>query len=443
MSFFSRRRLQAMLNDLNAHLTGSKRTDIINRIESKHVEQSLPGEMELALTWMFSNRDDLEVEPHWWAEGSKPDLYLDRFINGRPAVIEVACVSDNSMSGEDQMISCAAGFVAVANRLEKGLGQYLRFYFGDYTEVKKGRRVRTIAAPLKYVPSPEVESAMSEWVSSGESLKNSLSIIDSDLSVVISRVPYRSEKNHTVHSTRPPRVYSDTSNPIYDQLSKKCRQIENAPRETDKTIFLAEVGSSLLAELSKVYRMGVESYSEPRKIITKFLKDKAGRVDVVVVFIPVNNFGSSSSRLANRHWNVTVLSLSSEKEKLWSDHLAEYLARLPAPRQAGYQARSQKLQEARRPKLFRYDKGYEISMSRTESTFRVSARAFRDLLAGELSLEEFNEIAGGERNGPNLAHLFQQGYTISNLELEKADVDSDDDYMVLKFAKDPAASKLE
>lgn len=51
MPIFTRRRLQAMLNDLAPRLDEAKGKDLLRRLENKRVEQALPAEMELALLW--------------------------------------------------------------------------------------------------------------------------------------------------------------------------------------------------------------------------------------------------------------------------------------------------------------------------------------------------------------------------------------------------------
>lgn len=52
MPIFTRRRLQAMLNDLAPCLDEAKGKDLLRRLENKRVEQALPAEMELALLWV-------------------------------------------------------------------------------------------------------------------------------------------------------------------------------------------------------------------------------------------------------------------------------------------------------------------------------------------------------------------------------------------------------
>ena len=49
-----------MLEDLSGQLSAGKQTDLIERLENKRVEQSLPAQIELALVWAIGQHGDLE-----------------------------------------------------------------------------------------------------------------------------------------------------------------------------------------------------------------------------------------------------------------------------------------------------------------------------------------------------------------------------------------------
>lgn len=107
MAIFTRRRIQAMLNDLRPLLDGNKRADLVAGLNNKRVEQALPAEMELALVWAMRDFDCLEVEPAWWVNGKKPDAYVEGLLPDRPAVVEIASTNDNSISGQQLMDRCS------------------------------------------------------------------------------------------------------------------------------------------------------------------------------------------------------------------------------------------------------------------------------------------------------------------------------------------------
>lgn len=78
-----------------------------------------------------------------------------------------------------------------------------------------------------------------------------------------------------------------------------------------------------------------------------------------------------------------------------------------------------------------------------ETEFKVSARAFRDLISGDISPEKFKEIIGESDDGPKMSHLIKLGHSIKGLHFVESDLDRDDDYIVVSLEKDPAVGSLE
>ena len=100
MAIFSRRAIQAMLNDLSGNLTHGKSKDLIGRLNQKNDPAQLIGaEMELALVWAIQRRARLEIEPNIGKSRRKPDAFSpDLFY--RPAFIEITAISDEAITGE-------------------------------------------------------------------------------------------------------------------------------------------------------------------------------------------------------------------------------------------------------------------------------------------------------------------------------------------------------
>jgi hypothetical protein len=73
-------------------------------------------------------------------------------------------------------------------------------------------------------------------------------------------------------------------------------------------------------------------------------------------------------------------------------------------------------------------------------TLRISARAVQELMAGRLSTENFQRRAMGNDN--LVRQQLEVGRTISSARFEPQGLDEDDDYLVLDFRDDPAASAL-
>ena len=442
MAILSRRRIQTMLDDLSRHLDQDKRKDLVNRLNDKRVEQSLPAEMELTLIWTLRNLD-LEIEPMWWANGKKPDAYVEGLLPSSPAVIEITAVADNSMSGEPQMDHCARQLINVANASQRGSGDYLYFHFAETRTYFRGRNERGIAAPKNYVPSEETKAFINEWLESNPDMGDRLRIEDGKLRVDVEKREHKQIRYHNFHVSRPPRAYSDTRNPIYQALSKKSSQVADAPEGTWKIIFLAEAGSRLLSNVSDLSNLySVERHSTARNIISKFISDKKGKVDAVVVFIPIKKYnpGFLSSARYDKKWGVTVFGEENAKNIELLKSLNMLIKQLPKPNFDGFNARSLTRQGAMEPSARGWYLPTSMTFKDNKLTYRMSLRAFQDFLARRISEDKFRNFIGDNDDGPSIGHFLKQGYTIKNVRFESGGIDQDDDHVILEFAEDAAAS---
>ena len=76
-------------------------------------------------------------------------------------------------------------------------------------------------------------------------------------------------------------------------------------------------------------------------------------------------------------------------------------------------------------------------------TYRMSSRAFQDFLAGRITEEQFRHFLGDAEGDSTVGRFLDQGFMISEITFEKGSVDEDDDTLVLRFSKDPAAQSFE
>ena len=63
MPLFSRRRLQAMLDDLGPYLIAAKASDLLARLEHKRTQDAMAAELELGLLWCMQRVADREIDP--------------------------------------------------------------------------------------------------------------------------------------------------------------------------------------------------------------------------------------------------------------------------------------------------------------------------------------------------------------------------------------------
>lgn len=426
-----------MLDDIEHLLDASKRADLVGRLNNKRVEQALPAEMELALIWAMRDLDCLEVEPHWWVDGKRPDIYVEGFIKDTPTVVEIAATNDQSISGEDVMDGCVREVIDFANKILKGSGDFLYFSFSETRSSVRGRSIRGIAAPKNYKLSASAKIEIRRWLKSHDAHKIPLVIDDAGLSVVIEMKPFKQIRFHNFWTSRPPRTYSETNNSIYNLLKKKASQVERAPSGTKRIIFLADVGSRTLAEIGKRnWGPDTEANATASAIISRFLKDRVDRVDAVVVFSP----GQKPLHIGrNKSAAWTVVPFSTHVWKQLEEGLIELKAQLPSPRYSGPQARSLFRQGAFSPNARGQYLGSVMTTDSRETTYRISARAFQDFLSGCITEKQFRHFIGDREDRPSIAGLLDAGLTISGARIIRAGVDEDDDHLEFRFAPDAAA----
>jgi hypothetical protein len=125
--------------------------------------------------------------------------------------------------------------------------------------------------------------------------------------------------------------------------------------------------------------------------------------------------------------------------------MSKLISLLPPPRFEGYQARSLQQQAAYRHNARGWYVETRMTLGPSVMTIRISARAVLDLLAGRISLEQFQRFTGLE-DKPTQANIFKhrlsQGDILSSARLEPGGVDEDDDWLVLELGRDPSAAPL-
>ncbi|MGY8681270.1 hypothetical protein Q2941_26280 [Bradyrhizobium sp. UFLA05-153] len=268
-----------------------------------------------------------------------------------------------------------------------------------------------------------------------------LRIEEHGLCVEVERKDYKQIRYHNVWTSRPPRVYSETDNPIYNVLSQKLSQIEEAPEGTHRIIFLSEIGSRTLDELGAPFPNVIERNATAEKIVRRFLFDKKGRVDAVVVFVPKKDYRSFAQE-PKRSWKTTVFSHQEDPGLL--EGLRKIEAALPLPRFTGSQARSLFRQGAFAPEASGwYGATTMTSSTKDEITNRMSSRAFQDFLADRITEKQFRHRLGDGDGDSTVGRFLDQGFMIREISFEKGGLDEDDDTLILRFSKDPAAHSFE
>ena len=440
MPIFARRRLQAMLNDLAPRGGDHKLGDLRARLESKRVDQALPAEVELAVLWALTALGEFEIEPAWFGN-SRPDAYTEHLFEGVPCVVEITAVSDGRLSQDDDMRRVAARLCAVANQIRKGAGKHLYFQFDEEHGYTTTGFVRRRRVDKDFDPTDATLEQLRTWLSSRGDGGEPLHLTQGRTHVVVSWRRHPQHTHSNFFSTMPAEAYSLEDNPLHEALKAKARQLSSPDFQGLRCIIVADVGSRLLRLTD--YGMRSPGTVTGKQIITHFLKETDGAVDVVVVLTAQRGDDSLSSPERPVRWRAATLVHPAMQVK--ESGVTRMLASLPPPRFEGYQARSLHQQAAYRPDGRGWYVGTSIISKGSRMTFKVSARALLDLLAGHITQEQFQQSTGlkdkpGSRN--ILSHRLEQGDILSKVQIESGGLDEDDDWLVLEFTSDPSAAPL-
>jgi hypothetical protein len=220
-------------------------------------------------------------------------------------------------------------------------------------------------------------------------------------------------------------------NPVWNALKAKANQLRGAPEGAVRLLILCDGGCEAMRERGLGAEIGRD------EIVNDFLRRETG-IDIVIS-MTVNDelqpFGQSHML---HHWSWAAKEAFLKAGRAGSDAateiqqiINEFGRNLPKPSANAVSAAANCLN---RDYGIGAWGGYKVSGSKIE----ISARALHRVLAGEVSLEEFNRDHGWP-NGNRFATALMNGQTISSIALTD-NSESDDDYVEITFAHDASLS---
>ncbi|WP_448115430.1 hypothetical protein [Mesorhizobium amorphae] len=437
-----------MLDDLSAYLDQEKAGDLVQRLESKKVDQALPGEMELAILWAIANTGDIVIEPDWWGDTRRPDAISETVVLGKQVAVEIAAATDNSISPEEAMDRVALSVTDFCNRMSKGVGDHLYFRFGETTKRIDGRSFRKVLAPFDFQLSEELGMQLKEWVREDRFKSEKIVLNELELLVEVEWKTYRQVRYHNIWTSLPPQAYSLEENPLFALLRRKADQLRAASTGTVRIIIVADVGSTLLNRMGRIGENdpGGQNFSA-RQIIGRFIQLHNRKIDGVLALSPRKELRMGGSE---RKWIAQGFYTHAGEDACLA--LSKILEALPLPRFAGYQARSLFRQGSFSPKAMGWYLGISMESklrdkddpkSGRQESVKIPARMFLDLMAGRLTEKQFRYLLG-ERDGEKnvFTGWLNKGLTISGVEMAPRSLDEEDDHLILHFGDDPVARPL-
>lgn len=435
---FTRRRLQAMIDELAGELGTSKTLDIIKRLESKEIEQALPAQMELALIWAIASLGDGEIEPGWFGASSLPDAYSERLVPGRPCVVEIAALSDAALPGDVGMRTTSRKLSHEAGRIRKGAAAHLSYFFYEENNYVGGKSLRRVIVPRDFQLTPRLQSLLGHWVREQRADGDELRLQDVDLDVIV-KWNDRPQSRYNYRSSMPPEIRSLDDNYLFGALRRKARQLRSELFEGLRCVILADVGSSALRDVRKVdYSNRVFNGAQ---IIDAFLRQDRPGLDVVAVLSANRSRPTFTVFDGPIEWDMTTIQRPGLDLDLTG--FKALVHALPPPRIAGHLARQLHEQGAYAPSRRGRYVGSTISGGfNKKMQVKFSARVLLDVLAGREKPERITEIVGPTPGANFFKAKLDGGQTISTIRFESGGIDEDDDWIVLEFSDDPAARPL-
>lgn len=433
MPIFSRRRIQAMLDDVRPLLREKKASDLTGRLsDRKRPKQAIGGEMELGLLWGMKQIARLEVEPQIPNSTRLLEAYSEDFF-GTPSYIEVTTISDGKLSGETDMQRAAQKIVEFANSCRKGSGNKLSFSFGEISYWEGNQYFREHHVAPDFELTEAMKTDLRAWVHAPEFSQTSIRLQDDDTSVTVTCQEYSQRLGFNFFSSLPPLAYDIEENPLFTALEEKRDQLSSVPPGVLKGIFVADGASRLLRRLNE--KDHLRQHKCGAEIIQHFLRKRD--IDLVCVFSPLTREPFSRNR-RSLEWRVSYF--EGGRRRIPSiENLSKLAKALPVPRFEGSQARSIQKQQGFAPNARGWYLGTEVGRGNGKVTMKMSARLLHECLAGRIPIKRFHDNCTGK----NLfEHWLKLGYVISDARFESGGVDADDDHVILEFRRDPAAAEF-
>lgn len=435
MAIVSRRALQLMLDDLSGWLSARKAKDIVKRLNNRNVDQAVPQEYELLITWAVSRVADLEIERP--LQDREPDIYSTNIIDSGPVYIEVAAISDASLSGENLMQRAANIITQHANSISAKSGRHIALIFNEesgYTRSRRGpfsQYFRRRRITRSFELTDPMKRQLRKWIAR-EGRGGRLRLIDANIDVLLEWRP-NVHPFHKIYCSMPSEAHDLEDNPVYRVPREKAKeQLSYAPPGTARCIVLCDAGCRLLRGASVQSATTVTA----RQIVEHFLRKYTNFLVCILSPRPVQNIFSSTS--AGLMWKIDVYDARDNINSNEHDKLYSMIEHLPRPIYEGYQIRKPYQKGVFLPQSKGQYLSPKIVTKDKKTCLYMSARALQELLAGRMTHEEFKDLTMGD----DVEWLLKLGQTINSAKLVFQNVSADDDYLVFEFSEDPAAANI-
>lgn len=438
MPIFTRRRLQAMLDELGPLLTKPKTKDLLSRLEHRDTANAMSAEAELGLLWALRQVSHIVIEPELPGTSARIDAIAHHLLPNASMAVEITALSDDTFSGRKDMDRTANIICGFANRTKKGAGKHLYFEFGE-GRVKDGYRSKRVRfVDPAYELTAEHEDVLRTWIKAPNWPDPDHLVLQSEKTLVRIRWQKFVHPHGRVFCSMPPVAYDLEDNPLFKALEEKERQMSGIHPIFNRAIFVADAGSNLLWS-SRQFGGGVEKRADD--IVHHFLAGEDRKTDFVCLFSPQRAPRRLFERDSDLQWRASLFARASEVQI--TPAFEALAGALPAPQFEGYQARQRHKQGSFSPQ----GRGHYLptiieSTGGAHMSVKISARLVHEFMAGRIDRERFQREAFGRDDFNYFESQLARGNMIHAVRFNAAGLDEDDDYLVFELADDVTGAML-
>jgi hypothetical protein len=411
MAIFSRRTLQRLINE-NAFFLTKRQT-------KKHVNElnkgDLGAEWEVVLLNVFSKLGKVEHERNF--SGKNPDIYFTSLDGVLDFLADVKTVSDEGIETKNP-------YNQLSERLhneveERGIkGHWDIRVEGNYEEASKnGSMVQLKLPALAHFDRDIFNEKFSDFallVKNNPNEERKYKIKTESIDLAISYQPsegWTGSGNYPSYKSIERREHL-IKNSIYNGLESKSHQLKSSNYEGVLGIIICDGGSEFLKRSLNIVREFF--YAHPH-------------INFVLAFEVVQNFRDNPNQVII--YFEKGEDLNAELEDFLSNFHENSEGLFPYPVRSATNANNH-LKAPKRRTAGSFIGGCTMSGNK----IKLSSRTILDLLAGNITYEEFPE---------DYKNYFKrradEGKLIDEIEIEKAPDEKDDDWLTIKFGEPDAA----
>ncbi len=426
---FPRRYIQECVDRLRAVLTNDEHNELVARLNRRSPDR-LAAMWEAVVLLCFVDQPSFQHEAPL-ENGRKPDFQFQLPESGVPVAGDITCVSDKGPKKDNPIEQLMEDIGRIAKKHGSDLSQFdVRVNATDVGEYRKRKVVLKLPKGedrqqfLKKELTPYILERLDAEDYGHKKVFNS-----GDYDIELTFKP-RSQFASYGHPSFTSVLHIDR-NPVWNALKSKAEQLRGASTGTLRMLVLCDGGCEAMRD------RGLSSPVGREEIIRDFLRRETG-IDIVVSMTVKDEQQpmGQSRRVHYWAWNVREAWLqscvgnsgvASEVRKI----VNAFGSTVPKPTSNAQSAVKNCL-------TMDYGigawGGYTMSGNRIE----IPARSLQRVLAGEVSVEEFNRDHGWPK-GNRFASALANGQTISSMTMTRRS-ENDDDYIEITFSPDASLS---